>query len=103
VNDRIGTWIGDANLDGEFNSTDLVLVFQAGRYERLENSNWSQGDWNGDQLTNSSDLVAAFRDGGYEKGPRVTVAAVPEPTSLMLTTLIIGLVIINCHRYRITF
>jgi hypothetical protein len=26
------TWMGDANLDGEFNSGDLVRVFAAGRY-----------------------------------------------------------------------
>ncbi|MEZ6118545.1 MAG: hypothetical protein R3C28_18540 [Pirellulaceae bacterium] len=27
------SYIGDANLDGEFNSSDLVLVFNAGEYE----------------------------------------------------------------------
>lgn len=33
VHDIHGTWIGDSNLDGEFNSGDLVQVFQAGHYE----------------------------------------------------------------------
>ena len=30
VRDLKQTWLGDANLDGEFNSTDLVVVFAAG-------------------------------------------------------------------------
>ena len=44
------TFIGDSNLDGEFNSSDLVVVFTAGEYEddASRNSVWSQGDWNGD-------------------------------------------------------
>ena len=33
INDLKSTWFGDANLDGEFNTHDLVQVFQAGRYE----------------------------------------------------------------------
>ena len=28
------TWIGDANLDLEFNSCDMVQVFAAGKYEK---------------------------------------------------------------------
>ena len=27
------TWIGDVNMDGEFNTSDLVEAFQAGEYE----------------------------------------------------------------------
>ena len=33
VNELKGTYFGDANLDGEFNSGDLVQVFEAGEYE----------------------------------------------------------------------
>ena len=33
VKDLRHTWYGDANLDGEFNSGDLITVFQAGGYE----------------------------------------------------------------------
>ena len=32
VKDLAYTWYGDANLDGEFNSSDFVQVFTAGRY-----------------------------------------------------------------------
>ncbi len=30
------TWFGDANLDGEFNSGDLVQVLAAGKYETVQ-------------------------------------------------------------------
>jgi hypothetical protein len=76
------SWIGDVNLDLQFSSTDLVVVFQAGKYELNEAAVWSQGDWNGDGRFSSGDLVAAFQDGGYEAGP-VAANAVPEPTSWM--------------------
>lgn len=81
-----GTWVGDANLDGEFNSSDLVTAFEAGEYEDgvAMNSTWSEGDWNADGEFDSSDFVAAFGDGGYEVGPRQAVAVVPEPSALVL-------------------
>jgi hypothetical protein len=58
---------GDANLDGLFNSADLVLVFQAGEYEdnRRGNSSWSEGDWNCDGEFTTADLVLAFQRGRY--------------------------------------
>lgn len=88
------TWIGDANFDGEFNSGDLVVVFQAGKYETDTLATWDQGDWNGDQRFGSSDLVVAFQDGGYEAGPRAaSLASVPEPSSLtLLLASLLGLV-----------
>ena len=65
------TWIGDANLDGEFNSSDFVQVFQSGKFETDLEAQWNEGDWNGDQRFDSSDFVAAFQDGGFESGPRI--------------------------------
>jgi hypothetical protein len=84
VGDLFHSWIGDANLDGQFNSSDLVTVLAAGTYEVDVDSIWSTGDFNGDGRTNSSDLVAALADGGYEMGPRAAVASVPEPATLTL-------------------
>lgn len=97
IKDIQGTWIGDANLDGEFNSTDFVVVFGAGEYEDATagNSTWEEGDWNGDGDFNSSDFVAAFSDGGYEKGP---VAAVPEPQAP--TLLVAGMIALTITRKR---
>ena len=86
VTDLKHTWIGDANLDGVFDTGDLTSVFASGHYEDaiVGNSTWSTGDWNGDGDFDSGDLIAAFSDGGYEAGPRAAVAAVPEPSTLLL-------------------
>jgi hypothetical protein len=58
---------GDANLDGVFNSSDLVQVLQWGQYEDdfAGNSGWATGDWTCDGEFSSADLVAALAAGGY--------------------------------------
>ncbi|MCA9172745.1 MAG: hypothetical protein KDB23_34030, partial [Planctomycetales bacterium] len=91
VNEVRRTFFGDANLDGEFNSADFVLVFQAGEYEDgvPMNSVWRTGDWNGDGDFDSSDFVTAFQSGGFEQGPRASTSAVPEPASFALTAILV--------------
>lgn len=86
IHEGLNTYFGDANLDGEFNSGDLVDVFQAGEYEDgvEANSSWDSGDWNGDGEFDTGDLVRAFQDGGFEKGPRESVATVPEPSGTIM-------------------
>ena len=76
------TWFGDANMDGLFNSSDLVAAFTIGEYEDAiaGNSTWAEGDFDGDGDFGSSDFVIAFSDGGFEAGTRPAVMAVPEPT-----------------------
>ena len=93
-------WVGDANLDGEFNSSDFVEVFIAGEYEDdpVGNSTWATGDWNGDGEFSSSDFVAAFNDGGYEQGLKEAPAAVPEPGSSLL--LLLGFLGLSHRRGR---
>lgn len=100
--DFANTYVGDANLDGEFNSSDLIVVFQAGEYEDniMLNSTWAEGDWNGDGEFDTGDLVHAFQDGGYEIGPRIELNAVPEPTAGMM--LMIGAIAICRLQKRCT-
>jgi hypothetical protein len=71
----LGTTLGDANLDGIFNSSDLVQVLAAGEYEDgvASNSGWATGDWNCDHEFTTSDLVAALAAGGYVAGARPVV------------------------------
>ncbi|MCA9211711.1 MAG: hypothetical protein KDB27_01490 [Planctomycetales bacterium] len=90
------TYSGDANLDGEFNSSDFVTVFAAAKYETNQPAGWAEGDWNGDATFNSADFVSAFGAGAYEKGARPP--AVPEPNGLLLA--MIGLLAINQFRRR---
>ena len=80
----LNTSVGDSNLDGEFNSKDLVEIFAANEYEDDAplNSTWSEGDWNGDGDFNTSDLVYAFNVGGYERRSVPAGASVPEPNGL---------------------
>lgn len=84
------TYFGDANLDGVFNTSDFVSVFQTGQYEdaAADNSTWATGDFNGDLDFTSGDFVTAFQGGGYEAAPRAAIAAqVPEPCGLQLMAL----------------
>ena len=82
VKDLKGTYHGDANLDGEFNSSDLVMVLFKQDNSKMaseDNSGWASGDWNADGDFTTSDLVLAFVDGGFGQGRRVAVDTVPEP------------------------
>ena len=83
VKDLKKTWVGDANVDMEFNSADFVQAFQAGKYETEQKAVWSEGDWDGNGKFASADFITAFQDGGYEQGPRTGVAAVPEPSGIL--------------------
>jgi hypothetical protein len=86
VKDEEYTYFGDADLNGLFDSTDLVQVLAAGEYEDAVagNSGWASGDFDGDGDFTSSDLVTALADGGYEQGPRAAASAVPEPSGVIL-------------------
>jgi hypothetical protein len=91
------TYLGDSNLDGRFDSNDLVQVFQASEYDDdvPGNSVWSTGDWTGNGEFDSGDLVAAFQEGGYDRGPRLV--RVPEP-STAIGWLVGWLIAASCWR-----
>jgi hypothetical protein len=96
IKDLFNSWVGDANLDGTFSSSDLVTVLASGTYESNLPAVWTTGDFTGDGRTTSSDLVAALADGGYEMGPRPAVSAVPEPAGFGL--LLAGWLLIVARR-----
>jgi hypothetical protein len=98
------TSLGDANLDGEFNSGDLATVLAASQYEDdiANNSNWASGDWDGDGDFTTRDLVAALADGGYERGPKPAAAAALVPEScgaLFFASAMLGLARVH-HKRR---
>ncbi len=98
IHDLKRTWLGDANLDGEFNSSDLTAVFQSAKYELDVDAGWAQGDWTGDLRFGTDDLTAAFQESGYEVGPRGEGHAVPEPASFVLA--LAGLIAMAIGRQR---
>ncbi len=62
------TGYGDANLDGVFDSGDLLAIFAAGEFEDNIplNSGWADGDWDGDGEFGTSDLILALQSGNYD-------------------------------------
>lgn len=85
---------GDANLDGVFDSSDMVEMFRAGEYHDgvPDNSTWAEGDFNNDREFTSADLVLALRTGRYlgsEARGASAIHPVPEPGTIAL--LISGL------------
>jgi len=57
--------IGDVNLDGEFNTADLVKLQGSGKFQTGIAATWNEGDWNGDLVFNELDLVIAINGGGW--------------------------------------
>ena len=66
IKDLEHSWFGDANLDGQFDSLDLVTLLEAGQYKDnvRRNSTWSTGDWNADGEFDKADIVLALQSGG---------------------------------------
>ena len=100
IRDLMNTYFGDANLDLEFNSGDMVQVFAAGKYETGQGATWAEGDWNGDGVFDSSDMVTTFVEGGYEKGLRTDAVAVPEPNGIGVMTIALALAAVSSTHRR---
>jgi hypothetical protein len=98
------SFFGDSNMDGRFDSSDFVQVFQAGEYDDdlAGNSTWSTGDWDGDGEFLPNDLILAFQSGGYFAGIEnfrlPSAQSVPEPASGLLC--VVGILI--CTRWCAT-
>jgi hypothetical protein len=103
INDLKVTWMGDANLNCVFDSSDQVQKFVQGKYELDVVAGWADGDSNGDMRFNSSDMVADFVAGGYEKAAKPgcdvlpAINAVPEPSTWALA-LLAGLSCLTARR-----
>jgi hypothetical protein len=83
VQDLLGTTYGDADLNGVFDSGDLIQVLSFGQYEDnvVGNSTWETGDFNCDGEFDTGDLVLALAAGGYVSG--ASPAARPAVNSLI--------------------
>jgi hypothetical protein len=72
--------LGDSDLNGRFDSRDLVQVMAYGLYEDdvSLNASWASGDWDGDGDFMSNDWVQVMGAGQFEE-PAAIVVAVAEP------------------------
>jgi autotransporter-associated beta strand protein len=82
------TLVGDTNLDGVVNLTDLLNLLnnyaQTGR-------DWTQGDFNYDGTVNLTDLLDLLSNYGASAAPAQSNQAIPEPTSAgVLATIAAG-------------
>lgn len=73
--------LGDANLDGEVNTSDLAIL--AANFSST-NGTWVTADFSGDSLVDTSDLAILAATFGTSVGPATSPAAVPEPAGLAL-------------------
>ena len=81
---------GDADMNGEVNVFDLVVINSSAAYGSGAASVWNQGDFNYDGVTNVFDLVSVntavvYGQGNYFPAAPTTgsaVSAVPEPAPL---------------------
>lgn len=61
--------VGDANMDGSVDNTDLTAASTSGKYgSGVADANWWQGDFNYDGVVNIRDLVAMRTSGLYGRG-----------------------------------
>jgi hypothetical protein len=65
-----GLAAGDADRNGRFDPSDIVLVLQGGKYLSGEAADWEEGDFNGDGVFDQLDIVAALRTGDYLQTPQ---------------------------------
>lgn len=54
---------GDVNLDGRFDTSDLVILNQSAKYETGEPASWEEGDFDGDGYFTSADIVLLMQAG----------------------------------------
>ena len=64
---------GDANMDGRFDQSDIILVLRANKYKTGQPATWAEGDWNGDGQLDQLDIVASLQTGNYLQGPYVAM------------------------------
>lgn len=61
--------VGDANMDGSVDNTDLTAASTSGKYgSGVADATWWQGDFNYDGVVNIRDLVAIRTSGLYGRG-----------------------------------
>jgi hypothetical protein len=92
---------GDANLDGKVDINDLTIVLS--NFGQTVGMSWATGDFNGDGRVDVNDLTIVLANFGQALGASAgRMAAVPEPSSLLLVGLGIAALVAGVRRRRVT-
>ncbi len=89
VEDVVGSMMGDLDLDGDIDTSDLVALQ---RGFGLASPRYDQGDVNLDGLVDPTDATLLQNAFGFGSTALTAVAAVPEPGTMLLATLLLGFV-----------
>ena len=86
---------GDTNLDWQVDVLDVAYILDGGKFNTGAPGTWSEGDFNYDGLVNVLDAADFLTTGLYDQGSynlppdsvvaAGSVAAVPEPSSIVIT------------------
>jgi hypothetical protein len=95
VENIIGTFMGDANLDGKVNAMDLNQV--GINWQRMDGAGWENGDFTGDGAVNAQDLNVIginWRNGeaapaAAQRVPRAPLAAAAQRVAVAVVDLAI--------------
>jgi hypothetical protein len=93
------TLVGDDNLDGTVNLTDLLTMLNS---YRQANRDWAQGDFNYDGTVNLTDVLALLNNYGLvSKGASLeSTRVVPEPCAATILGIFGGLVLTSRGKRR---
>ena len=95
---------GDTNLDSSVDILDVANILGTGKVNSGLDATWSDGDFNYDGYVDMLDIAELTSSGllsiGSYTGPSGTIAAVPEPTSLGLLTLVSAICGMKMRRRR---
>lgn len=93
VEQLANTNFGDADLDGEVAFSDFLDVATAFN----EPAGWAGGDFDGNGMTEFQDFLLLANNFGASNATE-DVAAVPEPSSLVLCSVLVGLLALRRRR-----
>jgi hypothetical protein len=98
IYDKVAT-PGDANLDGKVDINDLTVALA--NYGTSTGAAWAKGDFNLDGKIDINDLTVVLANYNRTFGVSAAgLAAVPEPSSMVLMLGAVGLTALACLRRR---
>jgi hypothetical protein len=93
------TWAGDVNVDGIVDRVDAALF--ASNFGRTGGATWATGDFDYDGATTLADWSWLRRNLGKSQPQAAALAAVPEPSAVVLCVLLAAIASAPSFRRRL--